>query len=717
MPHCQKTYDEMRAQIELYGRSIAVQPTGTGKSSILIKFLEDYKQVWKVVVAPTDESIVELRSKPNWIDERTITITYQNIKKLEDYIGILDIGLIALDEAHRASAKVWGQNVNSILDSFKNAVVIGFTATPIHYLDGKKDIVEMLFNGISAGNITIQEAITAGILPKPTQVEVMFSISKDIQKTCDRIKKAYKKKTKDKKEKENVEECIEDCLSDEAKEAIQVLEAYELNWATNARDKAIIGAYKTYIGQYTDKNYKHIVFMPTIATVSNMLNNVKYWFESVFPEKTINIYVVHSKHKQSDFNMSEFRREKSADNIDVLVAVNMANESLHVRNTKSVTMLRYTKSPNLFIQQMGRALSIGGEDPIIFDFIGNIAALSDVEDFIQGIESKVSNLYKDNIERQLKANAAKIFATYDDQTEGFRKLLDSFSDVVPKGSSGASRVKWEERLLELKNVLESSKNSDDFNVMPIKAFEEIQDIKLRKWAIDQRLSYIQGSMESYKKTEFKEVVGDMVYKTPAMVHYGLQWFNVVDQLKQKIENVNTEALKFRIYCNKVPQELLAYMRDTDLEVDLNFEWFKKTCYKYDKDLTDRFVYIVENIVNNPQINISSPEFDINVYADICQAVIKLRHYFTIYENREDSREAVLFNLFLRYWRLNISVISSNIEMDLGALTMHHIIIKGINGQINEDEEQMLRKMVLEVPEQLRAKSINILLSRVGYIDK
>lgn len=723
MPHCQKTYEEMLSQISLYGRSVAVQPTGTGKSSILMKFLQDYSHQWKVVVSPTDEGIKELKSKENWVDEFVITITYQNISKLLQYVGVLDIRLIALDEVHRATAKIWGQNVQEVIDSFPKATVIGFTATPIHYLDGKKDIVKIMFNGISAGNITTQEAILQEILPKPTQVEVMFSVSNDIKKACDKVKKAYSKKknkTKGLSEPTEQQDNLEEVLDSDAQDVINKLQAYELNWEMNERDSTIINAYTKYIGKYVDKNYKHIVFMPSISVAESMKDKVYEWFTKVYPYNPVNIYVAHSRNKQSDLNIQAFRRTKLLPEIDILIAVNMANESLHIKNTKSVTMLRYTKSPNLFMQQMGRALSIGGEDPIIFDFIGNISALSDVADFIQGIESKVTSHYENDLARQLRANAYKIFDVYDDQTEGFRRTLDMFMCSMPKEvKETRTMVRWGERLEMLKDLLEkqeheynlSIENGIEYNKM--QNFEEIKDLKLRRWAVEQRTCYIHGNLDPYKCMEFYDVVGELVYQSPSMVQYGTEWFDIAHQLNAGIQTVGTEALKFRIYCNKVPLELIVYMKEHGISVELDYEWFISTCSKHSKILTERFVYVINTIMNNPQIDINSTDFDMSVYLDICEAVLKLRNYFVIYNNREDSHEAVVFNLFQRYWMLNISTIASNIEMDLGALKIHTMLIKKKLGLITQEEDTLLKEQVFGVEERFRAKSISILIERLG----
>lgn len=705
LPHCERTFCEMAEQISLYGRSVAVLPTGTGKTGIIINFLRTFQPVWKIIVAASNDNIDEIKSHPGFVGDNVIATTYANLGKImNSYAMTLPIRLIILDEVHRASAKEWSKGVKGLIELHKNAVVAGFTATPIRYLDKKKDVVAEWFNGISAGNMTLQEAMQEGILPRPIQVEAMFDITKDVEK--------QKKKLITIVDKGN-------SMSTIAGEHLRKLDEYSENWNEQERDKSIISLMSKYIGGFTDKNYKHIVFMPNIESANTLKETVMAWFKSIYPNNHVNVYTVHSKSKDKATQLSEFKTVKSINDIDVLIAVNMANESMHVKNTKSVMMLRYTKSPNLFIQQMGRALSIGGEQPIIFDFIGNIDALSDTVDFIMGIESKVSNLYKDDIGKLLHANADKIFHEYDDQTVEFREMISSMN----LRNSSSSRVTWSDKMQKIREAKQNG----------LESIEAIEDKTLRNWIAKARREFILGTLERDKAEELKSVLGIEVYMTEQMLEYGKQWITVAENMRNaknmtrnEIEQLGfpenkiaseIEQLRFRIYTGKVPDELIAYMREEKIDPKVSNEWAIEKLREYDTALTNRFLYIVDTITSSNKVSLDSDEFELSTYLDICQAVVRLKNYFDRYDGGEDCIEAVMFNMMHQYWKLNISKIASKIEIDIVALALHIMYIRYMTANCEEYEANTVKNMILNIPEEMRSKSINKLIKKLDHIKK
>ena len=48
-----KTYEEAREVLRTSNRVAIIQATGTGKSSIIARFLDDYKDDNKLILAPT----------------------------------------------------------------------------------------------------------------------------------------------------------------------------------------------------------------------------------------------------------------------------------------------------------------------------------------------------------------------------------------------------------------------------------------------------------------------------------------------------------------------------------------------------------------------------------------------------------------------------------------------------------------------------------------
>ena len=72
------------------------------------------------------------------------------------------------------------------------------------------------------------------------------------------------------------------------------------------------------------------------------------------------------------------------DHLKLLFCVNMLNEGLHVNDIDGVIMLRPTISPIIYLQQLGRALSVGhNEHPLIFDIVNNSLGIKDIDKFYE----------------------------------------------------------------------------------------------------------------------------------------------------------------------------------------------------------------------------------------------------------------------------------------------------------------------------------------------
>lgn len=681
-PHNQRTYIEITEQLSLYGRCAVVQPTGTGKSYLLMRVLQDFYYDYKIVIGSSRGALSELENKEYFAEQNTLVYTYSNVKSLIKLCHQHDLNgvkLIVLDEMHRAGATVWGQAVQELLSMYPNAFVLGLTATPIRFLDNKRDMVSEMFRGISVGNLTIRRCIEAGILPKLTYVTGMIDISADIQ---DRVSRISKGTNSNKLKGSNVEQ------------AKQLLLSYQSLWD---RDEAIINILSKYIGGSQDKNYKHLVFVPSIELANQMRYIVSHWFETIYPELRINVYVVHSKNPQANYELAGFCEQKAVGNIDILISVNMANESFHIDGTKSVIMLRYIQSPNLYIQQFGRALASGGEDPIIFDFMGNISAMENIFDVLGNLETKVSTVFKDNAHEKLKQRANKIFKVYDDNTSEFRGMLSKVDRLISS--------KWETNFYLIKDLVESGE---------IQYFDSIKDLGLRKWAMEVQRQFICESLSDSRAYSIKSL-GRIGYITPLFRTYGEVWLDVVDALvsKQEVEYTYEQLLKFRLYCNKLPPELFLYIKHQNLDIEIDEAWFKRTCNSYNKKATNRFYTILDTIYNSEGIRVYSNTFNVKLYKDTVESVLKLYELFRKFDGKEDSATAILISLFSRYWHIHYSNIASHIEVDHGTLENHLLICRHYLGEeISDTDTNRLKSEILDVDSSFRANSTNELLNKL-----
>lgn len=153
--------------------------------------------------------------------------------------------------------------------------------------------------------------------------------------------------------------------------------------------------------------------------MNRMIEESKNWFESV--NDNIDIYSVISTNKDFDNrNSIESFETSNNDHLKLLFCVNMLNEGLHVNNIDGVIMLRPTISPIIYLQQLGRALSVGhNEHPLIFDIVNNSLGIKDIDKFYE------------QVKRQIQAGTNNpAISGYKDIDIGSFKVIDEMSSMI-----------------------------------------------------------------------------------------------------------------------------------------------------------------------------------------------------------------------------------------------------------------------------------------------
>lgn len=190
-----KTYEEAREVLRTSNRVAIIQATGTGKSSVIARFLDDYKDDNKLILAPTIAILEQFVKYYGVRGSNVKLVTYAKLHRVmsrddgEEIIknALGDLKLIVTDELHRLGAEKWGKSFNRLLDMYPDAKVIGATATPVRFTDVGRDMAEEVFGGNTAGNISLSDAIKNGILPKPTYVAALYDIEEDVAKAKKKI--------------------------------------------------------------------------------------------------------------------------------------------------------------------------------------------------------------------------------------------------------------------------------------------------------------------------------------------------------------------------------------------------------------------------------------------------------------------------------------------------------------------------------------------------
>ena len=194
--HNEKAYRAAVRMKEQYGKAAIVHPTGTGKSYIAFKLIEDNPEKVVIWLSPSEYIFkTQLESlKRNDPDFPLANIHFYTYAKLMcctqaqlDEIAAQKPAYIIFDEFHRAGAECWGESTVALLKLCPDAKFLGLTATNIRYLDNNRDMAEELFDSRVASNMTLGEAVVMGILPAPKYVTTVYQYQKALAKYQARV--------------------------------------------------------------------------------------------------------------------------------------------------------------------------------------------------------------------------------------------------------------------------------------------------------------------------------------------------------------------------------------------------------------------------------------------------------------------------------------------------------------------------------------------------
>ena len=194
--HNEKAYHAAVRMMDQYGKAAIVHPTGTGKSYIAFKLIEDNPEKVVIWLSPSKYIFkTQLESlKRNDPDFPLANVHFYTYAKLMcctqaqlDEIAAQKPAYIIFDESHRAGAECWGESTVALLKLCPDAKFLGLTATNIRYLDNNRDMAEELFDSRVASNMTLGEAVVMGILPTPKYVTTVYQYQKALAKYQARV--------------------------------------------------------------------------------------------------------------------------------------------------------------------------------------------------------------------------------------------------------------------------------------------------------------------------------------------------------------------------------------------------------------------------------------------------------------------------------------------------------------------------------------------------
>ena len=419
--HNQQTYENIcRMYDEGIQRVAVVQPTGSGKSLLMAKLIEDNPDSRFFVLSTSHKINDQFKEKlDEGMLERSDFNIYCNMPNMkQEVMESLQPDYIFLDEMHRALAKEWSKGINVLLEMYPNAKVLGLSATPIRYLDKCRNVAEELFGGNLACDMSLSQAILDGILPMARYVCGVYSYEKDTESLNRKIERSTNS-------------------DEEKKELLRELKILKENLD---KGHGVSDIFRKYI---VSGNEKLVVFLKDTTHLRIMKPVIEKWFlDAGF---SVRLYEVHSKNTDKDKEFQAFKAD-TEEGIKLCLSVNMLSEGVH-GDIDGVIMLRNTISANMYFQMIGRAFACGKKTiPLIIDLVANSQFISDATNL------SFPNELRGEIEKR-KKECEKEGKEYD---PGFDIdefiVMDEFMDVVSGFRAIEERLegrKWTEEEIEI----------------------------------------------------------------------------------------------------------------------------------------------------------------------------------------------------------------------------------------------------------------------------
>jgi len=396
--HNARAFDSINDMFEHENRVCVSHATGTGKSYLIGSVLQTYQDRNTIIAAPTNIILNELKEKFFYLMTNARLMTYSKLANIRN----VDVGLVILDEFHRAGAVKWGAGVKRIMKANPDSIIFGTSATPYRYFEGR-DMSDEIFEGNVASDLSLPKAIAKEILPSPKYVYGIYDINEESERVIENIENAKK-------------------LTNEQKNDYKtLLNKYKVDFERSGGMPEILRKH------IKSNDRKFIIFCDDTSHLDMMELDVQKWFRKAFPEVGTERYIVHSKESGNDKELDRFKKA-SGKKFHLLFSIDMLNEGLHVDGVNGVVMLRRTASPRIFYQQIGRCIASGGyESPIIFDFVNNFNSIM-ATNFL----SVVTEAVKSEQERRERDGLSSINIPVDvtDETQDIEEVFFSIESKI-----------------------------------------------------------------------------------------------------------------------------------------------------------------------------------------------------------------------------------------------------------------------------------------------
>lgn len=340
--HNKESYEKAKALLEEHNKVLIQQATGTGKSFITMKLIqEDYANCKKLYVIPRVALKENLLLYPEWCEDNTDFITYSKLSKADIKDIIDDYDVFIFDEVHHAAAYTWNKSVVEVLNSGKTC--IGLTATPIR-MDGV-DVSKLLFKDTVVLGPSVTEAIQSNIWSNFIYILTVSTLSERLLMAKNKV--------------EDLPATV-DTLSIKTESL-----GYTLDEASNYSVRNIVQ-------KYTGRNSKWLVFCSSIKELDNIDDDIRDWFEY----KDVTIIKVDGRLSKKKTREKILQFSNATHDTVVLVSVGILIEGMHIGGVTGAILLRHTNSLSMYLQMIGRVMTTNKEvTPVIIDVADNLTML------------------------------------------------------------------------------------------------------------------------------------------------------------------------------------------------------------------------------------------------------------------------------------------------------------------------------------------------------
>ena len=334
-----------------------LQATGTGKSYVALRLAYEYKDKKVLYISPSEAIIEHIK---NIINNNGLDInrdfpnlkfrTYQSLINLSrEEIVDLDVDLLITDELHHLGAPVWGNRINTIVDTHPNMLLFGMSAYnvrdrgTIYERDMTNPDTDELFSGKVVNYYDLCDAMIDGVLPKPIYRSAYVRLYD------------YEKYLEDKIEEGN--------LSTKDYTEYKKLLLDVKRKITNAP------SIPDMVRKNIKNDGKYIYFCPPITEedtndIDTIMNEVKQWFEGydvVFYKTTSKDKTSGKLNREAFYNDRDLEGNSVKKKLRIMFAINQYNEGVHAPDVDGVILGRGTTSDIVYFEQIGRALAVKGK--------------------------------------------------------------------------------------------------------------------------------------------------------------------------------------------------------------------------------------------------------------------------------------------------------------------------------------------------------------------